>query len=140
MISAYRPVPLKRNGKKSNQIVLNSCHLQALAEDLCCRKTQILKIQDRLMCVKQETVFDPPEDKINRKWRFTCNYSCTNACNTHITNGWSELPFKPLRYITVMTQVILSTYITFTASENIRACPELGPTTAVLHIRESGKD
>lgn len=78
------------------------------------------------MCVKQETDFgDPLEDKINTKRRFTCNYRYANACNTPIIRGLSALPFKPLRYITDMTQVMFSSYITFTAPENIRACPEL---------------
>lgn len=92
------------------------------------------------MCVKQETDFgDPIEDKINTK-RFTCTYRRANTCSTAITKGLSALPFKPLRSITGMTQVMLSSYITFTAPEDIRACPELGPITALLHIRESGKD
>lgn len=83
--------------------MLNSCHLQALAEDLCYRKPQILNIQDRLFNVEETDFGDPLEDRINTKRRFTCNYRCANACNTPVTKGLSALPFKPLRYITDMT-------------------------------------
>lgn len=72
--------------------------------------------------------------------RLTCTYRHANACNTPVTKSLSELPFKPSRYITNMTQVMLSSYITLAAPENIKACPELGPTNVILLIRESGKD
>lgn len=64
-----------------------------------------------LMSVKQETDFgDTLEDKIDTKRRLTCHYRHANACNTPITKGLSVLPFKPLRYITDVTQVMLSSY------------------------------
>lgn len=87
---------------------------------------------DYLTCVKQQTDSgDPLEDKINTKMTFTCTYyRCANACNTVITKGLSALPFKPLRCINGTIQVVVDSYTTFTAPENIRACPELGPNSS----------
>lgn len=100
MISAYRPIPLKINRNEAKQVMLNSCHLQALAEDSCYRKPEIVTIQDMSFSVEEANFGDPLEDKVNTKRRFACNYRCANACNTPVTKGLSALPFKPLTDMT----------------------------------------
>lgn len=93
------------------------------------------------MCVKQEINFgDPVEDKANIKRGFTCNYSYVMAIALLLLRSLSALPFKPLRYVTDKTQVMLSSYITCTSPETITTCLEPGPSTAVLLMRDSGKD
>ena len=146
VISAYRPVPLKSNSKKKKRKQIRSCLTFAICklwQRFCATESyKFLRFRrGYLMCVKQEIDFDDPlEDKINTKRRFTCNYRSANICNTSITKDLSALPFKHLRCTTNMTQMMLSSCIAFTAPEDIRACPKLGPTTAVLHIRENRKD
>lgn len=76
MISVYGPAPLKRERKKANQVMLNSCHLQALAEDLSTDSHKFLRFSiGYFMCVKQKTdLGDPLEDKIHTKITFTSIY------------------------------------------------------------------
>lgn len=79
--------------------MLNSCHLQALAEDLCTDSHKFLRFRiGYLICAKKKIDSgDPLEDKIHTKMRFTCLYRWANIiCTTPITKGLSS-PFKSLR-------------------------------------------